>query len=276
MRARNLCAVALVVCLGAAQASAVLIVDGNLNDWGVTVADNNASTFNFAANIGLFGSHVEDQGDTAGDTGVLGPNRGGQNFDGEGMAVALQNNNLFVMIVTGQRPDNGAIRYAPGDLRIITNLGTYGLELGGGVGGGDGSAIFEGAPGSTYTIGADGLSTGHALAAPLQTAGSLWTNVNWLLDPLPPPGPTQMEIHGGSSFIGMADYIFTRDTVTTQHSITELSIPLQFFNGETIQHISWRPACGNDELDVSVTIPEPVTALLMGLGFLPFLRRRRA
>ncbi len=276
MRTRNLCAVAVVFSLAAGQSYA-LIIDGDLSDWGVVVSDNNASTFNFPANIGLLGSHLEDQGDNDGNSAFLGPNRGGQNYDAEAMAVAQQNGTLYVMLVTGQRPDNGFKNYAPGDLRIITNAGTYGLELGGGKGGGAGTAIFEGDDGSTFTMKKSGFTKKYADADDdRQTAGSLWKNATWLLDPIAPKGPVQFAVNGASTKLGMADYVFTRDTVTTQHSIIELSIPLQFFSGETIQHLSWRPSCGNDELDVTViAIPEPATLPLLALSLLPLARRRR-
>jgi len=119
--------------------AAALVVDGNLSDWGVHVADNNQSTFNFTANIGLLGTHIDDQCDLAGDNGYLGPHYGGQNFDAEMMAVALKNGRFYIAIVTGQRPDNGLARYNPGDLIIATAGGTFGMEMGGGQGGGAGS-----------------------------------------------------------------------------------------------------------------------------------------
>src|SRR4029453_90016 len=112
------------------------VVDGDPSDWGVTVADGNGSIFNFPAGVT---SMLEDSSDFDCDPGVLGPHRGGQNFDSEAMGIAFQNSTLFVLIVSGQRPDNGFPRYDPGDLRIVTNLSTYGMEMGGGIGGGGGT-----------------------------------------------------------------------------------------------------------------------------------------
>src|SRR5690349_5205356 len=190
MGTRISCAVALILCIYSVPASAI-VVDGDPSDWGVTVADsagsNHNSTFNFAGNIGLIGSQVEDTSDTAGDSFVLNPHSGGQNFDAEAMGVAIQNNTLFVLIVSGQRPDNGFSRYNPGDLRIVTNLDTYGMEMGGGIGGGAGTTINQGATGSTYTINAStGFTGSYADADPSQLAGSIWKNVTWIPTPLTP------------------------------------------------------------------------------------------
>ncbi len=250
-----------------------LIVDGNLSDWGVNVADQNQSTFNFAVNIGLLGSHVEDQDDLAGDSGYLGPNIGGQNFDAEMMAVALTGGRFYISIVTGQRPDNGLARYNPGDLIITTAGGTFGLEVGGGAGGGAGSAIAAGATGSTYTLNSSGFTTAHANANAQQTAGSIWGNVDWLLDPISPKVPVQFAINGGSTFVGLADYIYTRNTVTSQHAIIELSFPAAWFAGNSIESFTWRPSCGNDELQVMV--PEPASLGLMLLGVAAVVRSNR-
>lgn len=263
--------------LGCSPALATLVVDGDLSDWGVVVADNNGSTYSFAAGVNVLGSHVEDQPDDAPHSFNLGPNLGGQDYDGELLVVARQDDKLFIAIVTGQRPDNGARYFGPGDIRIETDLTTYGIEVGGGAGGGDGSAITAGAPGSTYTMATNGDTKLHTAAAALQTAGSMWRDVTWLLDPINPQGPVQIEIGPNSTLVGMAEYVYTRDAVTTQHAIVELAIDLSLFSQETIQSIHWRPSCGNDELDATVRtdVPEPATLLfLMGGGLVIWTRRR--
>ena len=186
---------------------------------------------------------------------------------------------MFIVIVTGQRPDNGLARYGPGDLRIMTNAGTYGLELGGGAGGGAGTMLVGGEAGSTYTLDSNGFTTAHSTAAAGQTAGSLWLNPSWILDPIVPQEQTQMQIGGGGSHVGDATFRFTRNTVTTQHAIIELSIPFSLFGGETIQSITWHPACGNDVLSLSTQIvPEPgavALAAMAAAAFVPALVRRR-
>jgi hypothetical protein len=264
---------------GSLQA-ATLVVDGDASDWGFSVADNNASTFVPDGGLSLVALFVEDTDDLAGDGGNVGPNLGGQNYDGEALAAAVQGSDLFVTIVSGVRPDNGLQRYGPGDLRITTNTGSYGIEIGGGAGGGPGGMLFGGDPGSTYTLSGDGFTASHAAADPAQTAGSIWLNPAWILDPIPVQEQTQMQIAGGGTHVGDAVYRFSRDTATTQHSVIEMSLPLSLFAGQTIMSISWHPACGNDILTSSVSpVPEPGTLALAGLGALalvPLVRRKRA
>jgi len=253
-------------------------IDGSLlDDWDVSVADNNASTFDFVGAANLLGTHVEDQNDSAGNGGYLGPNYGGQNYDAEMMAVALQGDQLLIAIVTGQRPDNGFKKFGPGDIRIETSAGTYAVEVGGGRGGATGSAIAEGAPGATYTLNGNGYTTGYA-ADPGHPAGTIWAAPGWLNDPINPKEPTQIK-PGTGTYVGTADYAYTlNDDPTNQHAVIELAIQLAPFAGQTLESVHWRPGCGNDELDVnagSVFIPEPSAVLMLLGGSMALIAARR-
>jgi hypothetical protein len=265
--------------LGSAQAA--ITVDGNLSDWGVAVADNNGSNQNNmnlqGPSIGLVNKMIEDQNDLAGHRAFLGPRYGGQDYDAELMAVAYRAGLLYIAIETGQRPDNGFNFFGPGDIRIKTSGGIYGLEVGGGQGGAmPGSAITEGALGSTYSLFSNGETLSYANAAAAQTAGSIWKNVQWLNSPFFPNLPTQVQIHSGSTLVGAADYVYTRNSQTTQHAVIELGLNVPLFNGELIKSVTWRPACGNDELNVPVDIvPEPATLAFLAAGALAFRPRRR-
>lgn len=262
-----------------------LTVDGNLSDWGVVVADNNGSTFNTSGNIGLLGKMVEDQNDTS-NSGNLGPGGGGQNYDAEFMGVAQQGGNLFISIVSGQRPDNGFSTYGPGDIRIdgIKNgqAVTFGIEVGGGQGGvAVNGSLTEGAAGSTYQMSSGGSTTGFLSAAANQVAGSIWKNVTWMNGPVS-NDPTQFAINANSVYGGLADYVFTLNSQTTQHSIIELSLNLglSIFNGVTLTAVHWRPSCGNDELDVCLPTtppagPEPASLAIWSIGGLGLLGLRR-
>jgi hypothetical protein len=87
-----------------ASGAAALTVDGNLSDWGATVADNNGSVF--TPTVALTGTafasdgstqttfFLEDTSDTAGNGGFVGPNYGGQNYDVEFMAASRSGNTL--------------------------------------------------------------------------------------------------------------------------------------------------------------------------------------
>lgn len=278
-------AVGLALALSSAPVSAATItVDGNLSDWGITVADNNGSNFsNLANNIGLLTSFTEDQSDTAGDGGYVGPNYGGQNYDAEFLGMALQGTMLYVAIVSGQRPDNGLQRFAPGDINLTIDGVNYGIE----VGGGNGSLVATGAAGATFNLNSNGFTTSVGSTNVAQTAGSVWTNVDWIQDPIAPQTDVQMQVTGTSTQIGNADYVYTGNTVTTQHSIIELALDISNLLGEDGQGvigIYWSPSCGNDVVQAfqlaavpTTEVPEPGTSLvwLLGVGAMAGVRYRR-
>lgn len=265
-----------------------ITVDGNLSDWGVAVSDNNGSSFgSLAGNIGLVAAHLEDASDIS-NSYYLGPGDGGQNYDAEFMAVARQGNTLFVALVTGQRPDNGMAYYSPGDFRFETSAGRFGVEAGGGKGHASstatsalGKAVTEGAAGSTYTLKSNGETLAYSDAAAAQTAGSLWRDVSWILDPIAPKEAVQFQINTLSQQLGMADYIFTRNSVTSQHAIIEFALDLGVFGGVDLYSLHWRPSSGSDEVDVALNLSTQVSepgslALLMAgmLAMAPAIRRR--
>jgi len=273
---------AFMLAIGGPAFSAPITVDGHLGDWSVSVADNNASSFAGAAVPGAlyFASVREDTSDTAGDSFFLGPYYGGQNYDVEFMAVALSSTHMYLAIVTGQRPDNGLARYSPGDIRIVGNDGhIFGVEVGGGAGGGAGGMLTEGAAGSTYTLNSSGYTVSHASAAAAQLTGSIWRDPSWILDPIAHTTPVQMNQAGGT-FVGTADFVYTRDAVTTQHAIIELSIARNLLGSSTEFDIYWAPSCSNDILMVHDDVPRvdaPGTTAIFALGLacMGFVRRVR-
>lgn len=266
MKRRILLAVTLAFGALAGDARA-FVVDGSLTaDWGITPVDNftGRTPSDWSPSVVLAGQFLEDTSDTAGDGGYVGPEYGGQNYDAEWGGVAYDPDSVYIGIVSGQRPDNGLARYSPGDIRITTASGNvYGIEVGGGAGGGSGTLITEGAPGTTYILTSEGFTQSVQNAAAAQVAGSVWLNPSWINDPIPPPLPTQMQITGGT-YVGLADYAFTRNTVTSSHSIIELAIDRAFFGSDTITGVYWRESCGNDEMNIAVTIlPVPETGLMV-------------
>jgi hypothetical protein len=67
--------------------------------------------------------------------------------------------------------------------------------------------------------------------------------------------------------VGNANFVFTRNTETSQHAVIELSVPLSFFGTNTLQNVSWAPSCDNSYLSISVhPIPEPGSLMLMLMG----------
>ncbi|MCC7413720.1 MAG: PEP-CTERM sorting domain-containing protein [Gammaproteobacteria bacterium] len=308
-----------------------LTVDGNLADWGISTGDQGSSCTatavsanpgvmsactgtSYAGLLGtlggdLVGFNLEDSNDWRNDY-LVGPNYGGQNYDGEFLGVARQGNTLYIAIQTGQRPDNAFNQFAPGDISIDVKSGNtvianaYGVEVGGGPGGAAGAgSISAGAAGSTYVLdsngytkgyrGSDGATSGNLIdptgqvsanPAAGQTAGSLWKDAIWYLDPITtpnPPGRQETQLLGGT-LAGLVDaFVFTRNAVGGQHAIIELAIDLALFGGDQVVGLHWRPSCGNDTLDVTFNpqqrVPEPavLSLLAMGLVGLRSSRRRR-
>ncbi|MGH8665747.1 MAG: PEP-CTERM sorting domain-containing protein [Burkholderiales bacterium] len=260
------------------------IVDGSVADWGITVGDGNSSDFSSpaVANVIKLYTALEDNNDLTGDSGVLGPHAGGQNYDVEFMGVAIDSNSLYIAIVTGQRPDNGFARFSPGDIRIVADNGSvYGIEVGGGAGGVALAGLLTedgGAAGSTYGLNANGFTVDYEDSA--RTVGSIWKDPSWLLDPIASEAEVQMEV--GGTQVGTANFVYTRNAdPTTQHSVIELSIDRGIFVGASELNIYWAPSCNNDVLEVNDDlpgrVPEPGTlgTLAAGLLALRWVRRRR-
>jgi hypothetical protein len=162
----------------------------------------------------------DDTNDAAGLAGNVSPWEGGQRYDGEYIGVALTTTSdlahatIYLLVVSGQRPDNGTNASQPqeffglGDIRL-NNLLTgakYGIETGGGTGhyqGTEVGAVNQTSAGKTYTLDADGNPTGYigttesvqtntsttgAGASAVVKAGSIWSTPNanqWINDPLP-------------------------------------------------------------------------------------------
>ena len=270
-----------------------ITVDGTVSiaEWGITVGDGNTSNF---SNPGVTDTSLgatfffarEDQNDHWGDGGYLIPHYGGQNYDAEFMGLAIDPTKLYLTIVTGQRPDNGFMRYSPGDIRIVAKQSkdgpvqsTFGIEVGGGKGGESDLGVLTEGAGSTYTLNSSGYTVGHANSP--RGVGSIWKNPNWLLDPIAHEAQVQMTNDSTGTQVGTADFIYTRNgDATSQHSVIELSLDLSLFVGAGALDIYWAPSCNNDVLEINddlpAQVPEPGTLAALGIGFLAIrLARRR-
>jgi hypothetical protein len=296
------CGIGLVLGTGG-LASAGIVVDGLASDWDVSVQNNNLSDYDTRAGspgrqniigsassthsrgFGFGGSNVlrymsEDTEDSNNNYWV-GPQWGGQNYDSEFLGGSLLDGDMLsVLIVSGQRPNNGLAYYSPGDVRITTSIGTFGVEVGG-----NSTNNF----GTTYSL--DGNGNTVSVTTHSTSAGSIWKTTgssSWLNDSIAalPDYPVQLN-HGNSgvTYVGQSNFVFnkTYGGSSGQHSIIELQFnaTVLFGHGVTIQSISWYPSCANDEMVINLnqtTAPEPATLVgLAGLltATLVGARRRR-
>lgn len=293
-----------VMAVAFAAASAPAAIDGSLADWGITVVNgpSGATPGTGGTNYGslhaptqvvgtaqLLGTpHIEDTNDVS-NSYTVGPNSGGQNYDAEFLGVAYNpfTDKLIIGILSGQRPDNGSNLFAPGDIRIVTDKGVYGVEVGGREPLSGLSQINKGDVGTTYRLDTNGYTVGGVNSNatswgnigsnppatpfltndmnPLQTAGSVWKTSavpdslsGWILDPIPPATPTQYKIQfSGGTQVGVgADSSYIYKFLTNgqnQHAVIEVELDWSdFFGaGSTLQSVTWSPSCGNDYLTVA-------------------------
>jgi hypothetical protein len=258
----------------------------SLSDWGLSLDSNKhltyASGYGYtypgdathpqqgSATIGgkLVVYDLEDSNDNS-NSYTVGPLNGGQNYDAEALLVSVVGSNLYIGIATGQRPDNGATYYAPGDIAITKGSKTWGIEVGGGPGQTttpSPATVVGGQNGTTYTLNSSGYTLSSSQLS-TQEAGSIWDGGTWrsgiggsgLVD--------AQHLSGGTLLaqLGASDYVYNFDNSLGQHGIIEVCIPnYETVFGNTLAGatISWGPSCGNDQLSLSVVVPahqpEPV------------------
>ncbi len=266
--ARALFALGAAAILVPGMASAIT-VDGLIGDWGVTIPDtgsgNNAATHR-ADYTGVTGtpwenSHFEGDGYTT-------PGSGGQNYDVEFMALHIEGNMLYGSILSGQRADNGATRFSPGDIFLEAydaNLGvnvTFAIEVGAG-----------GSAGATWDLDGSGYTTGSSPS--FYSAGEIVRDPNYVGgQPFNSPSThgDKIQLIGGSAAIGSAaQFVFNQNAALGEHSIIEFAINLDLLDlgiGGELYGGHWGPSCGNDVAVAtpSSAIPEPSAALLMFVG----------
>ncbi len=294
----------------AVRADVVSVADHSLADWGISISSSDvlkvpsgvAANPNFYNQINNYSDsystnlanvkntnlsptatfngfkfwyNYEDDTDN-----TLGPHTGGQDYDGEFLGVGVSGAYLAISIVTGQRPDNGSTYYAPGDLRIVTSLGTFGVEL----------------TGKTYNLDNSGYTQGSSTAPfAAGTVVKTTSSSNWKTPPSTLPPATPVQLVGGTSVgsLNSSEFYSAGDSQkytnyygtlkNSKHTIYELLIPLSYFGVAEITSVHWAPSCGNDLLDVNTNInhmPEPTSLALAGFAGIGFalraLRRRRS
>jgi len=254
--------------------ASAITVDGSAADWGVSGLGSN--TADYSGVVGTAWESTSFEGD-----GYLTPGGGGQNYDVEFVALTVEANTLYGIVLSGQRTDNGFSNYSPGDVFFTAYdsvLGAdvvFGLEV----------------DGNTYQLNGSGYTTG--VVAGSYAAGTLVRDPGAIAGtPFGNPGTggnayAQIGSPGaGTVSLGLVDaFVFNQDASLGQHSVIEFAIALDAFGlgaGSFIKSATWSPSCGNDLGMVNAPpIPEPNGALLMGAGVLivgtvQIGRRRRA
>ncbi|MHB1036237.1 MAG: hypothetical protein ACYC35_15870 [Pirellulales bacterium] len=297
-----------------------ITVDGDLADWGVTLRNGphvngsrvyppppttssdfrmqNFSVLNpspYYLVLTTSGNPMIEDSDDTDNNYYVGPNYGGQNYDAEFMAVALEgewqknssgeqvwtDRRMYIAIVSGQRPDNGPRLFAPGDIRIETTdpNTTFGIEVGGPLGHAvtgtnlnpDDGSVALGADGSFYNLDVHGYTNSQNVDT-VHKAGSIWRNPTWNIDTVSDGDPTQLQLTGGESAGTATAYSFKWITGSV-HSVIEVSLDLADLQGYQLSSIEWRPACGNDVVYVNgfpefapppPQVPEPTAFCVWG------------
>lgn len=277
---KKLLTLSLAVTLGLGLSNTVnaLVIDGKLDDWGLTNQWTPSSNVN-GQGAGIYQYNglniyytIEDY--ISGNSGWVNPGYGGQAYDAEALYVTWDAANLYIALVTGHNPNTKQEggNYAAGDFALN---------------------FWSGTNDSTYEF---GIRTPH-LEGQIGNIGSFSTNVyqtindNWLKDPLwntgavtsldtnkltpqDRVGQASMSIKKGPDSIGLGP---------KSHWIYEVSVAKSVFgdllNNNNELNVSWAMNCANDVITVEDDVPmdEPPVWALLGLT-LPamFWRRRRS
>lgn len=209
--------------------------NGYLGDWGVTPGLYGAS--DWIPTDGII-YEVEDQIDD-----FLGPGRGGQNYDAEAIYWTMDQDTVYLAVVTGMSP-SGVDTNGPGDIFLNFGAGRqYGVDV---------------------------------------STGKLYKNPSWIEIARFGGISNPITIDFTKPAIDLGDLFFTYSYAypTGQHYVMEMGIPKSLLGNDWMYGglIHWTQTCGNDVIELETpVIPEPVTMVLFGLGGigLGFLKRRK-
>ncbi|HOW59360.1 MAG TPA: hypothetical protein PLO78_06530 [Candidatus Omnitrophota bacterium] len=232
-------------------ASAAMVVDGSLSDWGVTPGAYNGSQAQWAPGAGV--SYISEDQNPSVD--YLNPGWGGQQFDVEALYFKREADIAYFALVTGF-PITGARGWGAGDLAIDMGSDT------------------------SYEFGVK-LDSYNSTA----TRGNLLRNATWSF-PYYDSGPCRLlgGIDAGDPLL--SDVLFGYANIGNGHYVYEYGINIALFGAywDAVTYwnpdftVHWTMGCGNDALDLHVRPvlnPEPQTYFLLFVGLGLFLLYRR-
>lgn len=265
---KNLLTLSLAVTLGLGLSSSAnaLVIDGKLDDWGLshqwTPTSNNDGRGQYSYNGFTINYTVEDY--TRGyDSGQVNPGYGGQAYDAEALYLTWDSANFYVALITGHdpgTPDNPSRNtFGPGDFAL---------------------SFWNGVGTPTYTYGIE--TTGN-----FGQKGGIYQVSGWSKSPY--WGGSYITSIAAGAKIGTASLGISATPVTgigggpanDKHWFYEFSAPLSAFSFNPGSKVSvyWTMNCANDmiEVDPPIGVDEPPVWALLGLT-LPavFWRRRRS
>lgn len=238
-------------------ASATMVVNGSLDDWGVTPGayDSINPQAQWVPSTAGVTYVSEDQIDYS-----LNPGYGGQDFDVEAIYFKKEGDIAYFAVVSGfpigGYPNYNGSAYYAGDLAIDF--------------GSNGSYEF----GVTVTNHLSGVAPDHLV-------GNAATD--WSTPYFTESGPFQLT---GGTDLGAVQFAYNSTTyLVGDHYVYEYGIPVSLFGADWTGDnpdltVHWTMSCGNDALDLHVNAvlnPEPSTyaLLLLGLSSFGLLRRFR-